>query len=143
MNCLVISQDESDTEIINQYIRLYDHIIVTGKFNDVNAALPTIHTQAAHLDLIVVEAIEPNLAAIQTLLVEGKNLPLLIFLAFDPSYAATAFDVCAFDYLVKPYSLTQLQKTLLRARDFLDMKEKAQQYDICYQSDVLIIKEGS
>jgi two-component system LytT family response regulator len=46
----------------------------------------------------------------------AKTVPLVVFVTAFDSYALRAFDVHAFDYLLKPFDRPRLQETLRRAR---------------------------
>ncbi|MDR3050907.1 MAG: LytTR family DNA-binding domain-containing protein [Oscillospiraceae bacterium] len=48
---------------------------------------------------------------------------LLIFATAHAEYMAQAFEVYAFDYLLKPFKLERVQQTLSRARDMLRLRE--------------------
>ncbi|MEW6211688.1 MAG: LytTR family DNA-binding domain-containing protein [Acidobacteriota bacterium] len=53
-----------------------------------------------------------------------ERMPLVIFVTAYDTYALRAFDVCAVDYLVKPFSRARFHAALARAKDRL-LKERA------------------
>lgn len=48
-----------------------------------------------------------------------EQIPLVIFVTAYDSYALKAFEVCAVDYLVKPFSRARFDAALVRAKDRL------------------------
>ena len=55
---------------------------------------------------------------------EKDSHALLIFLTSSPEHMSDAFRCHAFDYLVKPFDLEQMKKTILDALAFLPEKEQ-------------------
>jgi len=55
---------------------------------------------------------------------EGKTLPLIIFITAYDQYALKAFEVYAFDYLLKPFDYERFEKTVERAKRKLDELQK-------------------
>jgi len=57
--------------------------------------------------------------ALSRILSELPNKPLLIFATAFQEYAVEAFDVDAFDYILKPFSPERVHKSVAKARNFL------------------------
>lgn len=49
--------------------------------------------------------------------IRGENLPTIIFVTAHDQFAIRAFEVNAFDYLLKPFSAERLESTLKRAKE--------------------------
>lgn len=56
---------------------------------------------------------------VSRLIAELPRKPLLIFATAFQEYAVQAFEVEAFDYILKPFSLERVQKTVEKAKKFL------------------------
>ena len=71
--------------------------------------------------------------------------PLGIFITAHPEYALESYEVHAFDFLTKPLKAERFAQTAGRVREWLDIREKAQLYEvqIATANHSLVIKEGT
>jgi two-component system LytT family response regulator len=76
-------------------------------------------------DLLFLDVQMPELDGFAVLKELGnKRLPLIIFVTAYDTYALRAFDVCAVDYLLKPFDRERFDTALQRAKErLLTMKE--------------------
>ncbi|HEY7546898.1 MAG TPA: LytTR family DNA-binding domain-containing protein, partial [Blastocatellia bacterium] len=73
-----------------------------------------------HPDLLFLDVQMPELDGFEIIKQAGaEKMPLVVFVTAYDSYALRAFDVCAVDYLVKPFSRARFQSALARAKDRL------------------------
>jgi two-component system LytT family response regulator len=76
-------------------------------------------------DLLFLDVQMPEIDGFEVLERAGvEKMPLVIFVTAYDTYALRAFDVCAVDYLVKPFSRARFQAALSRAKDRLQ-KDRA------------------
>ncbi len=69
------------------------------------------------LDLVLLDINMPGLDGFQTMAkVVGGELPLVVFITAFDQHALRAFEVRAFDYLLKPFDSARLKQTIQRAR---------------------------
>jgi two-component system LytT family response regulator len=67
-------------------------------------------------DLVFLDLQIPHLDGFGVIAEMGHAMPLTIFVTAHDEYALRAFDVHAFDYLLKPFGRERLQEALARAR---------------------------
>ena len=67
-------------------------------------------------DLVLLDLQIPDLDGFGVIAEVGHAMPLTIFVTAYDEYALRAFDVHAFDYLLKPFGRERLQQALARAR---------------------------
>ncbi len=67
-------------------------------------------------DLVLLDLQIPDLDGFGVIAELGEAMPLTIFVTAYDEYALRAFDVHAFDYLLKPFGRERLQQALGRAR---------------------------
>jgi two-component system, LytTR family, response regulator LytT len=72
-------------------------------------------------DLLILDVEMPGMSGLE-LARNISNLPLLIFISSHARYAATAFEVDAVDYLVKPYEPGRLMRAIEKARSLVSFK---------------------
>ena len=67
-------------------------------------------------DLVFLDLQIPELDGFGVIAEVGRGMPLTIFVTAYDEYALRAFDVHAFDYLLKPFGRERFQQALARAR---------------------------
>jgi len=76
-------------------------------------------------ELVFLDIQMPGMTGFDVIQKIGINdMPLVIFVTAYDQYTLQAFDVSAVDYLLKPFSQNRFQKSLDRARERLQIKEK-------------------
>ncbi|MGO4293683.1 LytR/AlgR family response regulator transcription factor [Chitinophaga sp. RAB17] len=102
IKCLIIDDEPIARDIVVSYCHVIPSLEVTGVFGnsiDARAGLMNKNIQLLFLDIHM--PVLDGIAFLKTL----KNPPQIIFTTAYKEYAATAFDLAACDYLVKPFSL--------------------------------------
>jgi two-component system LytT family response regulator len=88
---------------------------IVGEAGDGQAAIDAI--RRLHPDLALLDVQMPGLTGFDVVdEVAGEHLPLIVFVTAYDEYALKAFDVHAFDYLVKPVHPDRLIEALARVR---------------------------
>jgi len=88
---------------------------VVGEAVDGPTAVDAIRT--LHPDLVLLDVEMPGASGFEVVeRVAGDHLPLIVFVTAYDEYAVRAFDVHAFDYLVKPVDPARLADALVRVR---------------------------
>src|SRR5262245_42010190 len=71
-------------------------------------------------DIIFLDVEMPRLDGFEFLEAMGAGrTPLIIFVTAYDRYAVRAFEVCAFDYLLKPYDQERFDQVLQRAKELI------------------------
>jgi two-component system LytT family response regulator len=94
-----------------------DHEIeVIGNCAGAQEAMAIIGEQAP--DIIFLDVQMPRMDGFAFLeALETERTPLVIFVTAYDQYAVRAFEVCAFDYLLKPYDQERFDQVLRRAKE--------------------------
>lgn len=71
-----------------------------------------------------------------------NNVPACVFVTSHPEYALDGFELEALDYIVKPATKERFEQTLLKIISYLEIKQKAENYDMHFKEQHLVIKEG-
>lgn len=122
MNCIIIDDEYPAIQELSYIITHFSLIRISEKFDDSLKALE--YVQKYPVDVIFLDINMPKLdgltfsRVINTL----KNKPLLIFISAYREYALEAFEVSAFDYILKPYSESRLADTLQRLQNITTPK---------------------
>ena len=117
----VIVEDESAArEALKNYLAKYCPVIeVVGEAHDCKSAVPLLHELEPQLVFLDVEM--PQMSGVECARIIQDMDPsiVIIFATAHDTYMGDAFEVYAFDYLVKPFKVDRVIQTLERARDRL------------------------
>jgi two-component system, LytTR family, response regulator len=114
MNCIIVDDEFPAIQELNYFIDNFSSIKILEKFDDSIKALEYI--QKNPIDLIFLDINMPKLdgLALSRVINTLKAKPLLVFISAYRDYALEAFEVAAFDYILKPYSENRIVDTLTR-----------------------------
>lgn len=118
MNCIIIDDEYPSIQELSYFITNFSSIRLLEAFDDSLKALE--YVQKHSVDVIFLDINMPKLdgmafsRVINTLAVK----PLLVFITAYSEYALEAFEVAAFDYILKPYSESRIISTLQRLENY-------------------------
>jgi len=117
---VVIIDDETPARRELRYLlSQVGDVEVVGEASTGTKGLHVIH--ALRPDVVFLDIQMPGLDGIEVsrILSELPRRPLLIFATAFQEYAVKAFEVDAFDYILKPFALNRVQKSISKAQNFL------------------------
>jgi two-component system LytT family response regulator len=114
MNCIILDDESPAIEELSYFITNFTSIKILEKFDDSIKALE--YVQAHPIDVIFLDINMPKLdgLAFSRVIKTLKVKPFLVFISAYREYAIEAFEVAAFDYILKPYSENRILDTLHR-----------------------------
>jgi len=122
---VVIIDDEAPArDIIKTYLQGFPNITVVAECSNGFDGFKAI--QMEQPDLIFLDIQMPKLTGFEMLELLEKPPAIIFSTAYD-QYALKAFDVCAADYLLKPYSRQRFEDALQRALQIITNKTKTKQ----------------
>lgn len=133
-NCLIVDDEPIARKIIAEYIEELPDLKIVGQLN--NAIAVADFLQKNSVDILFLDINMPKLSGIQ-LLQNLKQPPLVIFTTAYAEYAVNAFELEAFDYLVKPIPFDRFLKSINNAKRRLGEQKVANQ-----QPSLFTIKEN-
>lgn len=121
VHCLIVDDEPLARKIIKEYLGEIPDFIIIGECQDVVEAQQALMENRT--DIIFLDITMPKISGMQFL----KSLPhppMVIFTTAHAEYAVEAFEVNAFDYLVKPISFERFLNSIQKVRSFLKDKSK-------------------
>lgn len=94
---------------------------IVGEASTGTAALKGIMDAAPHVVFLDVQMPSLNGLELSEILCRMPDRPLIIFATAFEKYALAAFDVEAFDYVLKPFTLERIKKALTKAAKNLNL----------------------
>ena len=114
MNCIIVDDESPAIQELKYFVTNFSNIKIDGEFEDSLKALKYI--QKNTIDVIFLDINMPQLDGLTLSRVINTLTPkpILVFISAHKEYALDAFQVAAFDYILKPYSEERIVSTLNR-----------------------------
>jgi len=122
LNCIIVDDEYPSIQELSYFITNFSSITISETFDDSIKALE--YVQRNTVNVISLDINMPKLdgltfsKVINTLPVK----PILVFITAYSEHALEAFEVSAFDYILKPYSQTRIAATLQRLENSIAVK---------------------
>jgi DNA-binding LytR/AlgR family response regulator len=111
IKCIIVDDEPLARKVIREYLEEIPEMEVKEEFSSALTALKYLREHS--VDLIYLDINMPKLTGLQ-MVDQLEKLPLIIFTTAYAEYAVEAFEVKAFDYLVKPISFERFMKSCNR-----------------------------
>jgi two-component system LytT family response regulator len=115
MDVIIVDDEAAGRRTLREYCEAETDLRVVGEFGDGTAALAAIHAMPPHLLFLDIQ-MDPLNGLDLARALEPTQMPSLVFVTAYDAYALEAFEVCAIDYLLKPFDQERFRKTLARVR---------------------------
>ncbi|MEA3135188.1 MAG: two-component system, LytTR family, response regulator LytT [Gammaproteobacteria bacterium] len=115
MNVIIVDDELAGRRTLRELCEAEGDLKVIGEYGDGAAALEAIRAMQPQLLFLDIQMDPLNGIDLARALDPGK-LPSLVFVTAYDAYALEAFEVCAIDYLLKPFDQERFRKTLERVR---------------------------
>ena len=114
MNCLILDDELPAIQELSYFILNFSSIEISAKFTDSIKALQ--YVQNNFVDVIFLDINMPKLNGLDFCkVINSLNpKPAIVFLTAYREYSIEAFEIAAFDYVLKPYSENRIVATLSR-----------------------------
>jgi len=123
IKCIVIDDEELAQEILVSHLKKIPNVDVVGIFDNAIDAMATLKSTA--INLVFCDIQMPDLDGV-TFLKSLKNPPLFVFVTGDPTYAIEGYQLNVLDYVLKPFGVERLIKTIEKAEAFLESERNHQ-----------------
>ena len=112
MNCIIVDDEYPARAELSYFISNFSHMKILGEFGDSIDALKFI--QSSMPDVVFLDINIPHMdgIALGKIINSLEVKPVLIFVTAHKEHAVDAFEVEAFDYILKPFSESRIISTL-------------------------------
>jgi len=114
MNCIIVDDEYLSIQELSYFINNFSSIKILEEFTDSIKALEYVQKHA--VDVVFLDINMPRLDGLvfSRVINALPNRPLFVFISAHSEHALEAFEVSAFDYILKPYSESRITYTLSR-----------------------------
>ena len=102
MDVIIVDDEAAGRRTLREYCEAERDLRVVGEFGDGAAALAAVRLQKPQLLFLDIQ-MDPLNGIDLARALEPSQLPSLVFVTAYDTYALEAFEVCAVDYLLKPF----------------------------------------
>ena len=122
MNCIIVDDEYPSREELKYFISNFSNIKIMDEFDDSIKALEYIEQNKP--DIIFLDINMPKLdgMALGKIVSHFPKQPLIIFITAHKDFAVDAFEIQAYDYILKPYSEERIVSTLINIEKCSDKK---------------------
>jgi len=125
LKCVIIDDEYLAIRVLEGFSRKIPDVTVLGSFKDAREAIPFLRANA--VDLIFLDIQMPHISGdeLAAQLSSGKivedplHRPQIVFTTARHEFAVQAFEWEALDYLVKPIAFQRFEKSVRKAREYL------------------------
>ncbi|MBE7170349.1 MAG: response regulator transcription factor [Williamsia sp.] len=139
-NCVIIEDNFLDRLIVEAYTKQHPSLRLIASLSNPVESLDIL--RSGKVDVLFMDIDMPGMNGMEFFR-KIDNRPLCCFITSHPEYAIQAFDVHALDYILKPLKKHRFDQTVQRLEELAAIREKAEQYDLQFEQDILMIKEGT
>jgi two-component system LytT family response regulator len=115
MDVIIVDDELAGRRTLREFCEAEGDLRVVGEYGDGATALAAIRAQPPQILFLDIQMDPPNGIELARSL-EPSQLPSLVFVTAYDTYAVEAFEVCAVDYLLKPFDQGRFRRTLERVR---------------------------
>ena len=132
----IVTEDEVlAQEILVSYLEKIPDVEILGVFDSALDAMKIVKSN--EIDLVFCDIQMPDLDGVN-FLKSLKNPPLFVFVTGDPTFAVEGYQLNVLDYVLKPFGLDRLIKTIEKAQAYLNLEKVDKS-----ERNFLVIKDRS
>lgn len=140
LSCIVIDDSELDRKSIETELSNYPDLKLSASFDNGLEALSFFKTHQS--DVLFVDIDMPEITGLDFIKAINQTKTIPIIVSSHPEFALEGFQLNVFDFILKPVETNRFNDTVLRLRDFIKLKEKAEAYDVLFENEKVIFKDG-
>lgn len=140
LTCIVVDDDLLDRLTVEAELSKFNNIQVLGSFDNALEAVDFLSQRKP--DILFLDIDMPEINGID-LVKSIKDLDTVnVFITSFPEFALQGFQLKVFDFILKPLETDRFSQCITRINDFIALKGKAEAYDVLFENEKIIFKEG-
>jgi DNA-binding LytR/AlgR family response regulator len=137
---IAIDDNPLDLLAISEFSRSYPFLVNCGAFSHPLEGYEA--QQYIKPDLVFLDVEMPGISGIDLLKKIREQVSMAVFITSHAEFALDGFELSALDYILKPLTEDRFAEAARKVREYWEMKQKSQAYEVLFEKDMLTIKEG-
>jgi len=137
---IAIDDNVVDLLLLKEYATAFPFLQYQGSYSNTTDGLTAVEELTP--DLVFLDIEMPGHSGLDILRKIKDKAPIAVFITSHPEYALEGFELSALDYILKPLTAERFALTAKRIEEYWEMKQKAISYEVLFEKESLIIKEG-
>lgn len=140
LTCFIVDDDDLDRLAVEAELSSISRIKNIGSFGNAIEAMSAIN--AKQPDILFLDIDMPDINGIDFIKSISNFDTINVFITSHPEFALQGFQLKAFDFILKPLEKDRFNICINRIYDFVQLKGKAEAYDVLFDNEKIIFKEG-
>lgn len=139
-NCIIVDDQDVDRLTVVSFAKRFEHLNIIGAYASAEEAMEVLGKTKVDILFLDIDMPGSNGVALRK---KAMEVPVCIFITGHAEYAVESFELETLDFIVKPLRFERFQRAMQRVDQFLEIKEKANLFELSFGENVIFIKEGS
>lgn len=139
-NCIIVDDEDVDRLMVVSFAKRFPSLNIIGAYQSSKEALEVLENQK--IDILFLDIDMPEISGID-FRKKAAEVPVCVFITGHPEYAVESFELETLDFIVKPVKFDRFEKAMQRVELFLQIKQKAQLFELSFGEETIYIKEGT
>jgi DNA-binding LytR/AlgR family response regulator len=140
LSCIVVDDSDLDRKSVENEIDRSSDLKLVGSFDNCIEALSFFN--AHHPDILFVDIDMPDINGLEFIRTINNSCTINVIISAHPEYALEGFLLKVFDFILKPVETDRFNSTTERLLDFTQLKSKAEAYDVLFEQEEVVFKDG-
>lgn len=140
LSCIIIDDVDLDRLVVTQELANFSNIIILGSYCNAIEAIDFI--KILKPDILFLDIEMPEINGLEFIKLMKAVPTINVIISSHAEYALEGFKLNVFDYILKPLETNRLANCVERLMQFTKLKNKAQAYDVLFENDKIIFKDG-
>ncbi len=137
--CIILDDEIVDRLMVVSFAKRFPKLDICGIFASADEAI--IFLKNNEVDILFLDIDMPGTNGLEF---RKKTLEtsICIFISGHAEHAADSFEIDTLDFIVKPLKFDRFEKAMNRIEHFMEMKHKANLFEMSFGQDFISIKDG-
>ena len=140
LTCVIIDDEDLDRLAVEAELSSFAQIKILESFNNAISALNFVEINKP--DIVFLDIDMPEITGVDFVKAISNLNCVIVFITSHPEYALQGFQLKIFDYILKPIESSRFKTCIDRIEEFLQLRGKANAYDVLFENEKIIFKEG-
>lgn len=140
LSCLVVDDSDLDRKAVEYEIHNAPDLKLDGSFDNCIEALSFYNHRMP--DVLFVDIDMPSINGLEFIKAINNANTINVIISSHAEYALEGFQLKVFDFILKPLETERFESTINRLLDFSRLKSKAEAYDVLFDNEHVVFKDG-